>query len=93
LLQFLILIFKKRDNIFLYHCIIHLAQAVLCRDILQTAADVLWNLPPMSLGDESKMPTLGSQSLCEVSKFLKLVVTPASNADMESMNEKSVKTG
>jgi hypothetical protein len=39
----------------------------------------------MSLADEAKIPSLGSQSLEEVSKFLKLVVSPASNADMESM--------
>lgn len=62
------------------------ANAAICRDILQTAADVVWNLPAMSLADDSKIPPLGASSLQQVSKFLKNVVKQESGADIESMS-------
>ncbi|CAL8069477.1 unnamed protein product [Orchesella dallaii] len=60
------------------------AQASLCTDVLKTAADVLWALPPMSLANERKIPRLGTQSLSEVSKFLVESVMPTSGANLES---------
>lgn len=60
------------------------AQARLCADVLKTAADVLWSLPPMSLSNERKIPKLGSQSLGEVSGFLRESVMPSSGANLES---------
>ncbi|ODM97024.1 putative E3 ubiquitin-protein ligase HERC1 [Orchesella cincta] len=60
------------------------AQATLCTDVLKTAADVLWALPPMSLANERKIPRLGTQSLSEVSKFLRESVMPTSGANLES---------
>lgn len=61
------------------------AQASLCTDVLKTAADVLWSLPPMSLSNDRKIPRLGAQSLKEVCLFLKEAVMPTSGANLESM--------
>lgn len=60
------------------------AQASLCNDVLKTAADVLWTLPPMSLANDRNIPRLGAQSLLEVSTFLKETVMPTSGAHLES---------
>lgn len=60
------------------------AHSFLCRDILQTASDVIWSLPQMSLADETKIPSLGASSLLEVSKFLKHVVMRETCTDIES---------
>jgi len=57
----------------------------LCTDVLQTAADVVWGLPPMSLTDEKKIPSLGCQTLEDVTQFLHQIVMPTSGASLKSM--------
>ena len=38
----------------------------LCSEVLQTAFDVVSNLPPLSLADDSKMPPMGLDCLIQV---------------------------
>ncbi|CAG7693965.1 unnamed protein product, partial [Allacma fusca] len=60
------------------------ANASLCNDILRTASDVLWALPPLSLSNEQKIPAIGLQSLKEISSFLQQIVHSGSGASVES---------
>lgn len=53
----------------------------MCNDVLRTALDVVSNLPPLSLANESKLPALAASTLCEVAAFLKSVAMPNSGAD------------
>jgi len=43
-----------------------LGGASLCTDVLQTALDVLSSLPPLSLVNQNKLPTLGLSTLNQV---------------------------
>ena len=53
----------------------------LCNDVLATALDVVRGLPPLSLANESKLPTIGLTSLTQVTDFLKSVAMQQSGAD------------
>ncbi|XP_068081364.1 probable E3 ubiquitin-protein ligase HERC1 [Anabrus simplex] len=53
----------------------------LCNEVLATAAEVVRNLPPLSLANESQITALGSQGLQEVTKFLCQASLPTSGAD------------
>uniref|UniRef100_T1JES7 HECT-type E3 ubiquitin transferase n=1 Tax=Strigamia maritima TaxID=126957 RepID=T1JES7_STRMM len=53
----------------------------LCNEVLKTALDVVNALPPLSLANESKIPTMGMESLNEVTRFLRLATLPNSGAD------------
>ena len=64
--------------------LLFLANANLCNDVLRTASDVLWSLPPLSLSNEQKIPTLGLQSMKDVSLFLQQLVQQGSGASVES---------
>lgn len=54
---------------------------VLCNEVLCTASEVVRNLPPLSLANESQITALGAQSLKEVTQFLRHAALPASGAD------------
>ena len=56
----------------------------LCGDVLQTALDTVRNLPPLTLASESKLTSLGIQSLNQTTNFLKSVASPKSGADVTS---------
>uniref|UniRef100_A0A3B3Z6N3 Uncharacterized protein n=1 Tax=Periophthalmus magnuspinnatus TaxID=409849 RepID=A0A3B3Z6N3_9GOBI len=49
---------------------VHL-ESVLCNDVLATASSVLASLPPLSLANENKIPTVGLDCLAQVGDFLK----------------------
>ncbi|XP_028822113.1 probable E3 ubiquitin-protein ligase HERC1 [Denticeps clupeoides] len=53
----------------------------LCNDVIHTAIDVVWSLPPLSLANESKIPPMGLDCLSQVTAFLKGVTVPGSGAD------------
>jgi len=46
----------------------------ICTDVLQTAYDVVSNLPPLSLADSSKIPAMGLDCLHQVCIFFQLIV-------------------
>lgn len=46
-------------------------ESVLCNDVLSTASSVLASLPPLSLANENKIPTVGLDCLAQVGDFLK----------------------
>ncbi|XP_059169765.1 probable E3 ubiquitin-protein ligase HERC1 isoform X3 [Physella acuta] len=54
-----------------------------CNDVLITALDVVSSLPPLSLANENKLTSLGTESLNSVTKFLRLAATPQSGADLQ----------
>ena len=56
----------------------------LCGDVLQTALETVRSLPPLTLSSESKLTTLGIQSLNQTTNFLKSVASPKSGADVTS---------
>ena len=41
----------------------------ICTDVLQTAYDVVNNLPPLSLADSSKIPAMGLDCLHQVERL------------------------
>ncbi|XP_061887279.1 probable E3 ubiquitin-protein ligase HERC1 isoform X3 [Entelurus aequoreus] len=45
--------------------------SMLCNDVLVTASSVLASLPPLSLANESKIPSVGLDCLAQVADFLK----------------------
>ena len=53
----------------------------LCNNVLQTALEVVCSLAPLSLANESKLPSLGLNTLTQVTTFLKSVTMPNSSAD------------
>ncbi|KAK7862054.1 hypothetical protein R5R35_011478 [Gryllus longicercus] len=53
----------------------------LCNEVLTTAAEVVRNLPPLALANESQITPLGAQGLREVTKFLRQAALPSSGAD------------
>ena len=55
----------------------------ICTDVLQTALDIISSLPPLSLASDTKMSTIGRQSLDDVSRFLRSVALPSSSADAQ----------
>ncbi|KAM9841857.1 putative E3 ubiquitin-protein ligase HERC1 [Aulostomus maculatus] len=46
-------------------------ESVLCNDVLATASSVLTSLPPLSLANENKIPSVGLDCLAQVADFLK----------------------
>ncbi|XP_057693777.1 probable E3 ubiquitin-protein ligase HERC1 isoform X6 [Corythoichthys intestinalis] len=54
----------------------------LCNDVIHTAIDVVSSLPPLSLANESKIPSMGLDCLAQVTTFLKGVTMPNSGADI-----------
>ncbi|KAK3583560.1 hypothetical protein CHS0354_026149 [Potamilus streckersoni] len=54
----------------------------ICNNVLNTALDIMSSLPPLSLASESKLTSLGVDSLNEVTQFLKTVSAPGSCADV-----------
>ncbi|XP_068190129.1 probable E3 ubiquitin-protein ligase HERC1 isoform X2 [Antennarius striatus] len=46
-------------------------ESALCNDVLATASSVLAALPPLSLANENKIPSVGLDCLAQVSDFLK----------------------
>eukprot|EP00066_Takifugu_rubripes_P013620 XP_011602886.1 PREDICTED: probable E3 ubiquitin-protein ligase HERC1 isoform X2 [Takifugu rubripes] len=58
-------------------------ESVLCNDVLATACSVLASLPPLSLANENKIPSVGLECLAQVAEFLKRtsVISGAGAAD------------
>lgn len=58
-------------------------ESVLCNDVLATACSVLASLPPLSLANENKIPSVGLDCLAQVAEFLKRtsVISGAGAAD------------
>ncbi|ESP05641.1 hypothetical protein LOTGIDRAFT_181433 [Lottia gigantea] len=52
-------------------------------NIFQTAIQVISSLPTLSLANETKLSSLGIETLNEVTKFLKLTAMPDSGADLK----------
>lgn len=55
----------------------------LCNSVLKTAIDMVEKLPPLTLSCDSNLNSLGSNSLDQVSSFLKESVLSTSCADLE----------
>ncbi|KAL1253293.1 hypothetical protein QQF64_017986 [Cirrhinus molitorella] len=53
----------------------------LCNEVLATASSVLAALPPLSLANENKIPTVGLDCLTQVGDFLKKTAVSGSGAD------------
>ncbi|XP_073791889.1 probable E3 ubiquitin-protein ligase HERC1 isoform X5 [Danio rerio] len=53
----------------------------LCNEVLATASSVLAALPPLSLANENKIPTVGLDCLAQVGDFLKKTAVSGSGAD------------
>uniref|UniRef100_A0A672SB65 Hect domain and RLD 7 n=1 Tax=Sinocyclocheilus grahami TaxID=75366 RepID=A0A672SB65_SINGR len=53
----------------------------LCNEVLATASSVLAALPPLSLANENKIPTVGLDCLMQVGDFLKKTAVSGSGAD------------
>ncbi|XP_043076943.1 probable E3 ubiquitin-protein ligase HERC1 [Puntigrus tetrazona] len=53
----------------------------LCNEVLATASSVLAALPPLSLANENKIPTVGLDCLSQVGDFLKKTAVSGSGAD------------
>ncbi|XP_028827463.1 probable E3 ubiquitin-protein ligase HERC1 isoform X1 [Denticeps clupeoides] len=56
--------------------------AALCNDVLATACSVLASLPPLSLANENKIPSVGLDCLAQVADFLKKTAVSGSGADL-----------
>ncbi|TRY89487.1 hypothetical protein DNTS_016060 [Danionella cerebrum] len=54
----------------------------LCNDVITTAIEVVGSLPPLSLANESKIPSMGLDCLAQVTTFLKGVSMRNSGADV-----------
>ncbi|TRY98659.1 hypothetical protein DNTS_005902 [Danionella cerebrum] len=54
---------------------------MLCNEVLATASSVLAALPPLSLANENKIPTVGLDCLAQVGDFLKKTAVSGSGAD------------
>jgi hypothetical protein len=61
--------------------LLYTGSPVLFNEVLCTASEVVRNLPPLSLSNESQITALGAQSLQEVTQFLRHAALPASGAD------------
>ncbi|XP_077974377.1 putative E3 ubiquitin-protein ligase HERC1 isoform X2 [Styela clava] len=55
----------------------------LCNDTLSTAIQIMSELPPLTLANSNKIPTVGMDCLSEVCKFLKHASMPDSGADQD----------
>lgn len=60
-------------------------QGVICNGVLETACDVVSNLPPLSLANESQLSRLGIESLQQVTKFLSQVALLQGGADAKGL--------
>ncbi|XP_038130884.1 probable E3 ubiquitin-protein ligase HERC1 isoform X2 [Cyprinodon tularosa] len=64
------LLFSLLQQNWRYAASVH-PESVLCNDVLSTASAVLASLPPLSLANESKIPSVGLDCLGQVADFLK----------------------
>uniref|UniRef100_A0A8C2X9J9 HECT-type E3 ubiquitin transferase n=1 Tax=Cyclopterus lumpus TaxID=8103 RepID=A0A8C2X9J9_CYCLU len=64
------LLFSLLQQNWRYAASVH-PESVLCNDVLATASSVLTSLPPLSLANENKIPSVGLDCLAQVSDFLK----------------------
>ncbi|XP_033952277.1 probable E3 ubiquitin-protein ligase HERC1 isoform X3 [Pseudochaenichthys georgianus] len=64
------LLFSLLQQNWRYAASVH-PESVLCNDVLATASSVLTSLPPLSLANENKIPTVGLDCLAQVADFLK----------------------
>lgn len=53
-----------------------------CNDVLQTALEMVQNLPPLTLAHDNHMTSLGVKSLEKISKFLKETVLETSGVNL-----------
>lgn len=53
----------------------------LCCEVLQTATQVIRNLPPLSLASDNQITPLGCQGLQDIVKFLRQAALPTSGSD------------
>ncbi|XP_051907348.1 probable E3 ubiquitin-protein ligase HERC1 isoform X3 [Hippocampus zosterae] len=64
------LLFSLLQQNWRYAASVH-PESMLCNDVLATASSVLASLPPLSLANESKIPSVGLDCLAQVADFLK----------------------
>lgn len=64
------LLFSLLQQNWRYAASVH-PESVLCNDVLATASSVLASLPPLSLANENKIPSVGLDCLAQVANFLK----------------------
>ncbi|XP_026209986.1 probable E3 ubiquitin-protein ligase HERC1 isoform X6 [Anabas testudineus] len=64
------LLFSLLQQNWRYAASVH-PESVLCNDVLATASSVLASLPPLSLANENKIPSVGLDCLAQVADFLK----------------------
>ncbi|XP_056259321.1 probable E3 ubiquitin-protein ligase HERC1 isoform X3 [Seriola aureovittata] len=64
------LLFSLLQQNWRYAASVH-PESVLCNDVLATASSVLASLPPLSLANENKIPSVGLDCLAQVAEFLK----------------------
>ncbi|XP_076014530.1 putative E3 ubiquitin-protein ligase HERC1 isoform X2 [Genypterus blacodes] len=64
------LLFSLLQQNWRYAASVH-PESVLCNDVLATASSVLAALPPLSLANETKIPSVGLDCLAQVADFLK----------------------
>ncbi|XP_029941533.1 probable E3 ubiquitin-protein ligase HERC1 [Salarias fasciatus] len=76
------LLFSLLQQNWRYAASVH-PESVLCNDVLATASSVLSSLPPLSLANENKIPSVGLDCLAQVADFLKKtsVISGSGGAD------------
>ncbi|XP_037548156.1 probable E3 ubiquitin-protein ligase HERC1 [Nematolebias whitei] len=74
------LLFSLLQQNWRYAASVH-PESVLCNDVLATASSVLASLPPLSLANESKIPSVGLDCLAQVADFLKKTSVSSGGAD------------
>lgn len=74
------LLFSLLQQNWRYAASVH-PESVLCNDVLATASSVLASLPPLSLANESKIPSVGLDCLAQVADFLKKTSASSGGAD------------
>ncbi|KAK7467957.1 hypothetical protein BaRGS_00036800 [Batillaria attramentaria] len=56
-------------------------QLSFCNEVLQTAISIVSSLPPLSLANENRLTSLGTDSLNQVTQFLRSAASPQAGAD------------
>uniref|UniRef100_A0A3B4FHE4 Hect domain and RLD 7 n=1 Tax=Pundamilia nyererei TaxID=303518 RepID=A0A3B4FHE4_9CICH len=81
------LLFSLLQQNWKYAASIH-PESVLCNDVLNTASSVLTSLPPLSLANENKIPSVGLDCLAQVADFLKKTSVSSGNGGADPIGRR-----
>ncbi|XP_063334410.1 probable E3 ubiquitin-protein ligase HERC1 isoform X1 [Pelmatolapia mariae] len=81
------LLFSLLQQNWRYAASIH-PESVLCNDVLNTASSVLTSLPPLSLANENKIPSVGLDCLAQVADFLKKTSVSSGNGGADPIGRR-----